>query len=196
MKDIKKNKQLNWLLDSGTAAALRPKRISGGSYMRMFGQLLFLWLLGLIFIVSCSTTTKSTAEDNIQPQSPTMGSGISMRVLWTVSEYRLVANAEWGNEEARKLLFKPLDITATTITFDGKKCSEVTFKKETVTTKEYMDKLFHITPQFLGIADETIEVVKTDCNLPGFAEYLRLKDRRLVIHINGVFFFLEPFVSY
>ena len=164
--------------------------------MRMFGQLIVLWLLVLIFIVNYSTTTKSTAEDNIQPQSQAMGDSVSMRVLWTVSEYRIVTNAAWGIEEARKLLFKPLDITATTITFDGIKCSNVIFKKETVNTKEYLDNLFHIAPQFLGIADETIDMVKTDCNLPGFAEYLCFRDGRLVIQIKGVFFYLEPVVTY
>ena len=166
--------------------------------MRMFGRSLLSFLLGLILIFSCSTTTKGTAEDNIQPQSQpqTMGGGISMRVLWTVSEYRLGANAIWGDEEAHKLLFKPLDITATTITFDGKKCGNIIFTKDRVKTREYLDNLFHITPQMLGIADETIEVIKTSCTLPGFAEYLRLRDRRLVIHMNGVFFYLEPTVNY
>lgn len=36
--------------------------------MRMFGRLLLPWLLGLIFIVSCSATSNSTAGGNIQPQ--------------------------------------------------------------------------------------------------------------------------------
>lgn len=125
-----------------------------------------------------------------------MGGGVSVRVLWTVSEYRIGPNAVWGNQEARKLLFKPLDITETTIIFDGKKCSNVIFKKETVNTKKYLDSLFHITPQLLDIEDETVVTIKTDCSLPGFAEYLRLRDRRLVVHINGVFFYLEPMVSY
>jgi hypothetical protein len=38
--------------------------------MRMFGRLLFPWLLGLIFITSCSTTSTSIAGGNIQPQPP------------------------------------------------------------------------------------------------------------------------------
>jgi len=143
-----------------------------------------------------STTAKTTAEDNIQPKPLTMEGSASMRVLWTVSGYKIGANALWGNEEARNMLFKPLDITATTITFDGNKCSNVIFKKEIVKTKEYLDNFFHATPPLLDIAGDTVEVMKTDCNLPGFAEYLRLKDRRLVIHINGVFFYFEPTVNY
>lgn len=164
--------------------------------MLMFGRLLLPWLLGLIFIVSCSTTSKSTAEDNIQPQPPARGGSVSMRVLWTVSQYRLGTNAVWGNEEARKLLFKPLDIDANSITFDGKTCRNVTFKKEQVKAKEYLAHAYKTTPKALGIEDETIEVIKTNCDLPGFAEYLRLRDRRLVIQISGVFFYLEPAVNY
>ena len=38
--------------------------------MRGFGQLLLPWLLGLIFIVSCSTTSTSIAGDNNKPQPP------------------------------------------------------------------------------------------------------------------------------
>ena len=38
--------------------------------------------------------------------------------------------------------------------------------------------------------------MKTSCDLPGFAEYLRLKDRRLIIQVNGVFFYFTPVVDY
>ena len=119
-----------------------------------------------------------------------------MRALWTVSEYKLGANAIWGKEEARKLLFKPLDVDTNSITFDGRSCRDVIFNKETVKTKEYLDNSFQISPLSLGIKDEVVEVIKTNCTLPGFAEYMRLMDRRLVIHVNGVFFFFEPAVNY
>jgi hypothetical protein len=130
------------------------------------------------------------------PSQPTVGGGVSMRVLWTVSEYRVGESAVWGEKEARTLLFKPLDMDATTITFNGKMCSDVIFKKETVKVKEYLDRVFQTTPQALGIEEGFVERVKTNCDLPGFSEYLRLKDRRIVIHINGVFFYLEPAVNY
>lgn len=144
---------------------------------------------------------------NIEEQSPMLktegsappfpaGHGISMRVLWTITEYKAAKGAVWGEEEARRLLFKPLDMDATRITFDGQTCQAVIFKRESVNTKRYLRRVYHTTPQALGINEETVEVVKTNCTLPGFREYIRLKDRRLVIHINGVFFYFEPAVSY
>jgi hypothetical protein len=158
-------------------------------------------LITLVFSCGTAGLTPNLGNNPVQPKkidTPTAPSagGVTMRVLWTVSEYKLGTNAVWGKEEADKLLFKPLDMDANSITFDGKNCRNITFKKETVKMNEYLANLSHTMPQALGIKDETAEVIKTDCNLPGFAEYIRLRDRRLVIYINGVFFFFEPTVNY
>lgn len=130
------------------------------------------------------------------PSSSIVCSGVSMRVLWSISKYIVGEKAIWGESEARTMLFKPLDIGETHITFDGKTCSNVVFKRETVKIKEYLHRVYCATPLTLGIDEEVVKVIKTNCDLPGFAEYIRLRDRRLVIHINGVFFFFEPVVNY
>jgi hypothetical protein len=122
--------------------------------------------------------------------------GVSMRVLWTVSKYKIGEKADWGEQEARRLLFKPLDMDATRITFDGQTCQDVTFEKETVKVKEYLERVYHTTPRSLGIEGEAMEVIKTNCRLPGFAEYMRLRNRKLIIHLHGVFFYFEPAVNY
>jgi hypothetical protein len=129
--------------------------------------------------------------------SPSVGNGgVSMRVLWTITNYKVGKGAVWGEEEARNLLFKPLDIDMDKITFDGQTCRDVLFEKRMVNVKDYLDHVYQTTPQALGIGQERVEVVKTNCSLPGFAEYMRLKDRRLIIHLNGVFFYFEQAVNY
>jgi hypothetical protein len=122
--------------------------------------------------------------------------GVSMRVLWTVSKYKIGEKADWGEQEARRLLFKPLDMDATRITFDGQTCLDVTFEKETVKVKEYLERVYRTTPRSLGIEGEVMEVIRTNCRLPGFGEYMRLRDRKLIIHLHGVFFYFEPAVNY
>lgn len=169
----------------------------------------FLLLIYVFCILSCTTAQGGATikEQTTEPQSavlknegtplpPTAGAGVSMRVLWTVSQYIIGERAIWGEKEARQLLFQPLDIGVNYITFDGKTCRNVTFKKEQVKAKKYLAHAYKTTPKALGIEDETIEVIKTNCNLPGFGEYLHLRDRRLVIQINGVFFYLKPAVNY
>ncbi len=90
------------------------------------------------------------------------------------------------------MIFKPLDMDDSSITFDGNTCKNVAFKRERQQLETYLMSRYAITPQLLDMVNEEVEVVKTSCSLPGFSEYLRLSDRRLVIVINGIFFFLEP----
>lgn len=122
--------------------------------------------------------------------------GTAMRVLWTVSSYVISTQATWGEEEAQALLFKPLDINDTDIIFDNQACRGVSFQKETMPAMEYLSNTWNITPQDLGIEVQEVQVIHTNCSLPGFQEYMRLNDRRLIVPINGVFFFFEPAVSY
>jgi hypothetical protein len=162
-------------------------------------------LVVLILVCDCGLSMSASApKSDSQPSgskglpSPTSTAGNmdSMRVLWTVSAYKIGKNAVWGEQEARGLLFKPLDIGDTSITFDRKTCTNITFKREVLNTAEYLRTKYHTDRQTLGVECETVELIKTNCTLPGFAEYMRLQDRRLVIYINGVFFFFSPAVNY
>jgi hypothetical protein len=154
------------------------------------------WVLeALMFPLNPEEQSPLSKIDGQCPQLVRSG-GVSMRVLWVISKYKVGEGAVWGEEEARKLLFKPLNIDATNITFDGQTCHNVIFEKRMVNAKEYLANVYRTTPRALGIEEEVVEMVKTNCDLPGFAEYIRLKDRRLIIHLNGVFFYLEPAVNY
>ena len=146
------------------------------------------------FTLSCSAGEKMPGP-SVSPAEPT-GQGTSMRVLWTVSSYLIMHKAAWGESEARAMLFKPLDISATTITFAGQACRDVEFASETVNAEKYLRERFGVTPQSLGLEDDTMQVVRTTCSLPGFDEYVRLRDRRLLVPIQGVLFVFTPRVNY
>jgi len=122
--------------------------------------------------------------------------GVTMRVLWTVSAYHVGKSAVWGETEAKDMLFKPLDINTSAITFDGQTCYDVTFKDEIVDAAQYLAEKYQTTAQALGFKEKILKVIKTNCCLPGFSEYMRLEDRRLIVPINGVFFLFEPSVNY
>lgn len=125
-----------------------------------------------------------------------LSGGDSMRVLWRISKYKLGKTPVWGEEEARRLLFKPLDMDATKITFDSRTCRDIVFRKKMVDVKEYLAHTYQTTPLDLGIKEDVIEAVTTNCDLPGFSEYMRLKDGWLIIHLKGVFFYFDPAINY
>jgi hypothetical protein len=154
------------------------------------------WVLGALMFPLNPEEQSPMSKNDGQSSQLVRTDGVSMRVLWTISGYKVGEGAVWGEEQARKLLFKPLDIGVTKITFDGQTCHDVIFEKKIVNAKEYLANVYRTAPQALKIDEESIEAVKTNCDLPGFAEYIRLKDRRLIIHLNGVFFYFEPAVNY
>jgi hypothetical protein len=138
------------------------------------------------------TRTGRSPKENLKPS----GSGETVRVLWRVSGFVLGPRAAMDRAEADMMLAKPLDIGKDRIVFDRKACEGVKFKRTKERLSDYLERVYKVTPKELDVTDELIEVIKTDCNLQGFQEYIRLGDRRLVIQVKGVFFFFKPNVTY
>jgi hypothetical protein len=171
---------------------------------KTFSLLVCLLIASMVAGCASSTGGQASEIDKIETVSSdsgssgvlvaTLDSGTTMRVLWTVSDYKIGEGAAWGEEEAKALLFKPLDMNDTEITFDSQVCKGVTFQQEQANAAEYLSSVWKITPQTLGFEDQELQVFKTNCTLPGFQEYIRLSDGRLIVPINGVFFFFKPAV--
>jgi len=144
-------------------------------------------------------TVISLAEAAMVAAEPTKAAaesgGVSLRPLWAISGYLVGKNSTWGEPEAKTFLFKSLDISRDSITFDGQVCKGVQFQKEMVAVTDYLRNVWGVTSQELGIEDREIQLVKTNCKIIGFQEYLRLSDNRLLVLINGVYFKFEPLLA-
>jgi hypothetical protein len=127
-----------------------------------------------------------------QADADNSSGGVSMRVLWVVNEYRRLPGAAWSEDQARSMLFKPLDMGESSITFDGRTCDGLTFEKEEIDLTEYLSRLHAEAPALLKSEGERAILIRTQCDIPGFAEFLRLGDRRLLIQDGGVLLFLGP----
>jgi len=168
-------------------------------HMHPIKSLIFVCVMsGLVLLSALSLFCEAADNRTNRLENPAAGvkRGMAMRVLWTVSAYHIGENAAWGKTEAQNMLFKPLDISTSTITFDGKTCNDVIFKSEIVDAAKYLAERYQTTPQIFNFEEKTLKVIKTNCCLPGFSEYMRLRDRRLIVPINGVLFVLEPMVNY
>lgn len=163
-------------------------------------------ILFIVLIASCvSEPAKTTEQDSnrnegvsnmenystLAANTETEGQ-VEMRVLWTVSNYILEENYFGDENTAKGMLFKELDINDTQIIFNNQVCDNVSFIKRTMNTSEYLKNTWNISPQYLGIEYEKLEVITTNCNLFGFKEYIRLGDGRLVVPFERVFYFFSP----
>lgn len=151
-------------------------------------------VLSWAFTLSCSAGEKMVGSS--AAPSEKSGQGVSLRVLWTVSSYHRLSTATMHEDDARAMLFKPLDISATAITFAGQTCRDVVSTSESIDAENYLRKRFQVTPQALGLEEKMLTVVRTTCRIPGFGEYVRLRDRRLLVPMQGVLFVFSPVVNY
>jgi hypothetical protein len=144
---------------------------------------------------------KSPSMDLIAPEM-LEGEQDTLRPLWRVSGFFAAPYSSWGEGEAQKLVFQTLDISEDSITFQGLRCRGVVFERENVEADTYLAERWQLTPSDLGIQDSQgilrpqVELIRTRCGIPGFQEYLRLANGRLVVPINNIFFFFDPEVAY
>ncbi|WP_045212885.1 hypothetical protein [Desulfonatronovibrio magnus] len=120
----------------------------------------------------------------------------SMRSLWSVTAYAPGKAPDMDETEARDMLFMPLDMDEKKIIFAGQKCEGVDFDRQTGSLEEYLGEKHGFGPGYIGLEEQKATIVRTNCGMEGFSEFLRLDDRRIVLEIRGMFFILEPVVDY
>ena len=82
------------------------------------------------------------------------------------------------------------------ISYGGQSCKGVNFETTVVNAKRHLTTRYGVDPEFLSIGNDQLTVIKTDCDLPGMNEFMKLHNGRLLVFIEGVFIFLEPDVIY
>ena len=111
---------------------------------------------------------------------------------WVAIRYVFGKVAAMDQAQAEAILSQPVDITATQILFQGKTCQNLITQMETVKSTDYLVTTWQITPELLGIQDTNLQVVKTNCDIPGFQEYVQLGTGQLIVWLDGVFFLFDP----
>lgn len=127
-------------------------------------------------------------------EDPTKGE--SLRVLWVVSELIPGSNPQLDEEAFRGYLGQPLDMDSSSITFAGSTCADINFKKTRGDSQTLLRKKFNVSPDLINYQDRQIILIETNCTLDGFNQFFQLKDRRLVVLIQGILFIFEPNVNY
>jgi hypothetical protein len=156
----------------------------------------FIFVVSVLVLLCFSVVLCNAGANMTTLSQAAAGKGDVLRVLWTVSAYHANRQSEPGNFNPQSLLFKPLDITPSRITFNGQQCNDVTSASEQVNFAQYLKKKYQVTPAELGLDDGTATVVRTNCTLPGFNEYLRIPNRKLLVALEGFLFIFEPAVNY
>jgi hypothetical protein len=124
---------------------------------------------------------------------PSLG-GFSSRdtTRWVASRYVFGQVAAMETSQADALLKQQVEILPTEIRWQGKTCTGLVTRAETFNTQDYLAGTWQTSPQALGIQQSELQVISTNCDIPGFQEYLLFGGGQLVIGLDGVFFVFDP----
>jgi hypothetical protein len=111
---------------------------------------------------------------------------------WVASRYVIGQTAAMDSAQAAAIVSQPVEILAKEIQFQGQVCTNLVTQAETVKTMDYLAETWKATPEMLSIQQADLKVIKTNCDIPGFQEYMLLDGGKLMIGLDGVFFEFVP----
>lgn len=111
---------------------------------------------------------------------------------WVISRYVIGPVAALDTAQAGALISQQVEILPTEIRFQGKTCRNLVTRAETVDTLDYLSGNWKASPELLGLSQAELQVIHTNCDIPGFQDYMLLDGGKLLIGLDGVFFEFEP----
>ena len=132
--------------------------------------------------------TEITVNRNAEVQLPTA-------VSWDIFTHYASPIAALSEAEATARYGTPITITADSITFGDQTCTDLTYSGEYLLAGNYFDTFYQFSSQTIYIEPQTpIAIIRTNCDIPGFGEFISLDQgyEQLFINQDGVFYPLYP----
>lgn len=111
---------------------------------------------------------------------------------WQITRWSFAAISAMDKSQADAWLNKVADISTTRLAFDGKTCQVTTASSAKATSSDYFIAGFKTKPTDIGVMQDNVDVVNTNCAGTPFAQFAQLNATTLVIAWDGVFFFMSP----
>lgn len=153
-----------------------------------------------LFPATYASTEVSTMEKSRKADNPAAGKGVFARVTWRLAGYRQIPIGGGTRKASPVPLITSIGMDlfsgGDSISVGGRRCESVSFDISRIAARPYLAMRYGIEPELLSVSSNELIVIKTDCDLPGMREFMRLDARRLIVFIDGVFWLFEPDVLY
>jgi hypothetical protein len=154
--------------------------------MRKVLLLLFLFLATL----SLSSCTSLDTGTLIKIASPSNGN-VPLYGEWEVYSFKLGSPNIVPSEQASSWIGKKAVFAENAAVIGEEYCTEPMYKIKNVNLVSYLLYQYKINPDYLNIQDEDIQAVSITSEGQYFHEFIKLGDSKIIVNIDGVFFFLK-----
>lgn len=140
-----------------------------------------------VFTASCGVNNVELSENISAPENL----NIPIEGTYVVDDYKLSTISDMSKDEADGYIGKEAVFSKDLVAIVDDLCYEPTFKIKNVKTNEYLIYNYKTNPELLNISDEEIQVVTITCENQFFNDFIKISEDRVIVNINGVFFFLN-----
>lgn len=154
--------------------------------MKKIMTLIIIMIIPLI-LVACSGVSGDTSDKIISPRN----NSIAIKGTWKVDKYKVIEK----NENTESLINKYMNNTAqfdTKFSFiSNEVCKNPQYKIKKVNGSYYILYQYKVDIKDLDIQEnEEVEVISITSEDKHFYDFIRYKDDKMIIYIEGVFFYL------
>lgn len=110
---------------------------------------------------------------------------------WEITSYKRGSSRTITDEEASKLIGKKAIFNEEAAVFNEESCTSPSYKIKNVNAADYMLYQYKISPEYLNITKNTIQVVTITSKNQFFSEFIRVDDSKIIASEDGVFFYLK-----
>lgn len=113
---------------------------------------------------------------------------------WIIEDYKSSIDGE-GEEIVNSYLGEEALFHEDLIALGDEYCKEPKLKIKNVNTWDYLLYQYKTSPDFLDINKDEIQIISVMSKEQFFYEFIKESDDRLIVNIDGVFFYLKPISS-
>lgn len=149
---------------------------------------LILTLIIFIFILtSCNINNVETVEKISAPNNTTP----PISGVWKVEKYKTSNRTSLSENDIEKILGKKIFFYKNLVVVEDGFSLESSYKVKKVNTSDYLFYHYKISPDFLNINNENIQIISLSAKEQFYYEIIKANNNEIIFNTDGVFFYLS-----
>lgn len=149
--------------------------------------MLILLILFASLAVSCNVDDIQISENIAAPEnilSPISGT-------WLIEDYKISSTSTMDEEMAKSYIGREALFDKKMVSITDNYCFEPSYKIKNVNTKDYLIYQYKVSPEFLNIGKDEIQIVSIIGQEQFYYEFIKVSENAIIMNIEGVFFYLN-----
>ncbi|NLJ78376.1 MAG: hypothetical protein GX329_03345 [Tissierellia bacterium] len=160
----------------------------------MVRRLLYWNILLILSLVlgACGSNNMNLSENIMAPDNRLL----PISGKWVIEDYKLGSISDLDEDMAKHYIGEEALFHKELVTLGPDICWEPSYKLKTTKAMDYLRHRYKVTPEYLDIDQNEIQVISVESDGQLFNEYIKLSEDRAIIGMGGAFFLMKRVNEY